>query len=123
MENYLFVSGVDLSPYIKTMDIDDEPVWNTDAGRTIDATFVGRVVARKWKLNFSTIPLTQKQSAMIHSALKIGDFVQAKFVPPTATNDTFLTKTFYVSPTSNKVFSYNDKLVRYETMTFNLIEQ
>lgn len=105
------------------MDIDDEPVWNTDAGRTIDATFVGRVVARKWKLNFSTIPLTQKQSAMIHSALKVGDFVQVKFVPPTATNDTFLTKTFYVSPTSNKVFSYNDKLVRYETMTFNLIEQ
>lgn len=123
MENYLFVSGVDLSPYIKTMDIDDEPVWNTDAGRTIDATFVGRVVARKWKLNFSTIPLTQKESSIIHSALKVGDFVQVKFIPPTATNDTFLTKTFYVSPTSNKVFSYNDKLVRYETMTFNLIEQ
>ena len=123
MENYLFVSGVDLSPYIKTMDIDDEPVWNTDAGRTIDATFVGRVVARKWKLNFSTIQLTQKESATIHSALKVGDFVQVKFVPPTATNDTFLTKIFYVSPTSNKVFSYNDELVRYETMTFNLIEQ
>ena len=123
MEYYLMVSGVDLSEYIKTMDIDDEPIWNTDAGRTLDASYVGRIVARKCKLNFSTIPLTQKQSAIIHSALKRGDFVEAKYIPPTSETDTLVSKTFYVSPSSNKVFSYADGLPRYETMTFNLIEK
>jgi hypothetical protein len=120
---YLMVSDLDLSPYINSMSIDGEPVWNTKAGRTLDASFVGRIVARKYKINLGTKPLNQSESAIIHNALKRGDFVKAKFIPPESTDDTMIERTFYVSPTSNGVYSYNKKLVRYETMTFNLIEQ
>lgn len=120
---FLVVSDVDLSSYINALSIDDEPVWNTKAGRTLDATFTGRIVARKWKINLATKPLTQSESAIIHSALKVGDFVKVKFIPPTNSDDTMIERTFYVSPASNSVYSYNAKLIRYETMTFNLIEQ
>lgn len=120
---YLMVSDVDLSPYINSMSIDGEPVWNSKAGRTLDASFVGRIVARKYKINLGTKPLQQSESAIIHSALKRGDFVKVKFIPPESTDDTMIERTFYVSPTSNGIYSYNEKLVRYETMTFNLIEQ
>lgn len=120
---YLKVSGVDLSSYINSLVADDEPVWNTKAGRTLDASFTGRIIARKWKLNLATRPLSQAESAIIHGALKVGDFVQAEFIPPTSTNDTLIERTFYVSPSSNPVYSYAKGLPRYSTMTFNLIEK
>lgn len=120
---YLKVSGVNLSSYINSLVPDGEPVWNTKAGRTLDATFVGRIVARKWKLNLTTRPLSQSESAIIHSALKVGDFVEVEFIPPDSADDTLVIDTFYVSPTSNTVYSYVKGLPRYSTMTFNLIQQ
>lgn len=123
MANYIEVSGVNLSSYISKMTIDDEPVWNDSAGRALDAGFVGRIIARKWKINLATKPLTQKESAIIHSALKTGDFIKVKFIPPTSNSDTLLEKTFYVSPASNTVYSYVNGIVRYESMSFNLIEK
>ena len=120
---YLEVSGVDLSKYINQLIPDTEPIWNTKAGRTLDATFTGRIIARKTKLNIGTRPLTQKESSIIHNALKVGDFVNVKYIAPDSADDTLTTGTFYVSPLSNTVYSYNNRLVRYSTMTFNLIEQ
>jgi hypothetical protein len=123
MSNYLEVSGVNLSSYISKMTIDDEPVWNDNAGRALDAGFVGRIIARKWKINLATKPLHQKESAIIHSSLKVGDFIKVKFIPPTSENDELIERIFYVSPSSNSVYSYVNGIVRYESMSFNLIEK
>ena len=120
---YLEVSGVDLSRFVSQMVIDTEPIWNTKAGRTLDATFTGRIVAKKAKLNIGTRPLTQEESSIIHNALKVGDFVQEKYIAPDSADDTLKTGTFYVSPQSNTVYSYVKRYSRYSTMTFNLIEQ
>lgn len=120
---YLKVSGIDLSKYVNQLVIDHEPVWNTSAGRTLDATFTGRIVAKKWKLNIGTKPLEQKEMAIIHNALTVGDFVEVEFIPLNNANDELVKAIFYVSPSSSTVYSYNKRLVRYSTMTFNLIEQ
>lgn len=120
---YLKVAGVDLSKYINQLVIDREPVWNTTAGRALDATFTGRIIAKKWKLNLATRPLNQQESAIIHNALTIGDFVEVEFIPTDKANEELEKAIFYVSPSSNTVYSYAKGLPRYSTMTFNLIEQ
>ena len=123
--SYLKVAGVDLSPYIKSMKTDDEPIWNSKSGRAIDenATFIGRIVARKWKISMTTTALTQRESALIAKILKAGTFVEVEFIPTDHETDELITKTFYVSPISNSVYSYAPGLPRYSGMTFNLIEQ
>lgn len=123
--SYLKIAGVDLSPYIKSMTTDDEPIWNSKAGRAIDeeATFTGRIVARKWKISMTTRVLTQKESALIAKTLKSGTFVDVEFIPTDSETDELITKTFYVSPISNSAYSYAPGLPRYSGMTFNLIQQ
>lgn len=123
--SYLKVAGVDLSPYIKSMTTDDESIWNSKAGRAIDenATFTGRIVARKWKISMTTRVLSQAESALIAKTLKSGTFVNVEFIPTDSGTDELITKTFYVSSISNSVYSYAAGLPRYSGMSFNLIEQ
>ena len=122
---FLKVNGVDFSPYIKELQTDRETIWNEKAGRTIDnnATFVGRIIAKKWKLNIGTRVLSQKESSIIHNALHYADFLDIQFVPTNSATDEMVTIKAYVSTIKNTVYSYNDKLPRYSNASFNLIEQ
>lgn len=122
---FLRVNGVDFSPYINELQTDRETIWNEKAGRTIDsnATFTGRIIAKKWKLNISTRILSQKESSIIHNALHSSDFLDIQFVPTNSATDDMITIKAYVSTIKNKVYSYNDKLPRYSNASFNLIEQ
>lgn len=122
---FLKVNGVDFSPYINELQTDRETIWNEKAGRTIDnnATFVGRIIAEKWKLNIGTRVLSQKESSIIHNALHSTDFLDIQFIPTNSATDDMITIKAYVSTIKNKVYSYNDKLPRYSNASFNLIEQ
>ena len=122
---YLKVNGVDLSPYVNKLQTDHEPVWNSKAGRAIDnnATFTGRIITRKWKLNIGIRVLSQKESAIIHKALKSADFLTVQFIPTDSEYDTLKTITCYSSAQSNDVYSYANGLPRYSGMSFNLIER
>lgn len=123
--SFLYVNNTDLSPYINSLTIDHEPIWNTDAGRTITARYVGRIIARKWKLNLTTKPLSQSESAKIGSLLKKGEFVTVKFINPDSATGAVKTTDMYVSPSSYSVYSYADEVsrARYKELAFNLIEQ
>lgn len=120
---FLKISNTDISDYIKSLTISHEPVWNTKAGRTLTADFVGRVVARKWKLQFTTRPLSQSEINMITSLLESADFFNVEFIPINGT--TAITKTFYVNAPTISVYSYSPNLanVRYKSLSFNIIEQ
>lgn len=122
---YLVVNGVDLSPYVNKLQADHEPIWNSKAGRAIDtnATFTGRIVARKWKLSVGIRVCSQKESSIIHNALKSADFLTVKFIPTDSANDTLKTITCYSSAQTNNIYSYVNGLPRYSGMTFSLIEQ
>lgn len=121
--SYLKISGTDLSDYIKTMSISHEPVWNSKAGRTLTADFVGRVIARKWKLQCATRPLSQNDIQTIMNLLEGADFFNVEFIPTNAI--TPITRIFYVNAPTTKVYTYSDKLpnVRYESLSFNIIEK
>ena len=120
---FMKISDIDVSDYIKTLSISHEPVWNTKAGRTLTADFVGRVIARKWKLQCTTRPLSQTEIQMITNLLERADFFNVEFIPTNATSA--VTKTFYVNAPSTKVYTYSEELpnVRYESLSFNIIEQ
>lgn len=122
---FLEINDVDISPYIKSLQPSHESIWNSKAGRSIDseATFVGRIVARKWKLQVKTIPLSQEKVAKIVGLLEQSDFFSAKFIPTNGTD--FIKKNFYVGSISTSVYSYNDELsnVRYSELSFDIIER
>ena len=122
---FLEINDVDISPYIKSLQPSHESIWNSKAGRSIDseATFVGRIVARKWKLQAKTIPLSQEKVAEIVGLLEQSDFFSAKFIPTNGTD--FIKKNFYVGSISTQVYSYNDELsnVRYSELSFDIIER
>ena len=120
---FMKISGTDVSGYINTLSISHEPVWNTKAGRTLTADFTGRVIARKWKLQCTTRPLSQTEMQMLMNLLERADFFDVEFIPTNAT--TPITRSFYVNAPSTKVYTYSEELpnVRYESLSFNIIEQ
>lgn len=123
MANHLKISNTDISDYIKKLTITHELVWNTKAGRTLTSTFVGRVVAKKWKLQFTTRPLSQEEVSKIVNLVEASDFFNVEFIP--TNRKTPITRTFYVNSPTAEVYSYNGNLssVRYSSLSFNIIEQ
>ena len=124
---YLKIANTDISKYIKIggMKITHEPVWNTSAGRTLTANFVGRIVARKWKVEFVTRPLSQEEISELIRLVERTDFFDVEFIPPTSEDGSKITRTFYVNAPTTTVYTYNANLksVRYESLAFNIIEQ
>lgn len=121
--SYLKISGTDVSKYIQTLSIEHEPVWSTNAGRTLDATFVGDIIAWKWKLIIATKPLTQKESALITSLIENRAFFDVSFIPPDSQTDTFHTARMYTNAPASTLYSYHKNLIRYQALAFNVIEQ
>lgn len=121
--SYLIVSGVDISPYVQVMTTSYEPIWNTKAGRTITGDFQGRIINSKWKINMSTTPLSQSESAIIHSVLREGDYVSVQFIPQDSPSDTLVTTTMYVSAIEHQIYSYAEGLPRVLSLTCALVEK
>lgn len=120
---FLKISNIDISKYIKSSTITHESVWSSNSGRTLDGSFVGDIVAWKWKIQLSTIPLSQSDSALIQSLLKSSPFFSVSFIPTDTNEETFKTVQMYTSAPVSVVYSYNENLVRYENLSFNLVEQ
>lgn len=120
---FLKINGVDISPYIQTMSITHEPVWSTNAGRTLDATFVGDIKARKWKINLTTRPLNQKESGEIMELLESGSFFNVTFIPTNNKSESTITIPMYSNGPSHTVYSYNQQFRRYQSLAFDIIEQ
>lgn len=123
MANHLKISNTDISDYIKKLTITHELVWNTKAGRTLTSTFVGRVIAKKWKLQFTTRPLSQEEASKIINLVEASDFFNVEFIPTNGSKP--ITRTFYVNSPTAEVYSYNGNLAstRYSSLSFNIIEQ
>lgn len=121
--SFLKINDVDLSSYINAMVITHEPVWSTNAGRTLDATFVGDIVARKWKLQITTKPLGQSDTGMILGLLESSPFFNASFIPTNGSDDSMVTAKVYTSTPTVTTYSYHPMLTRYKSIAFNLIEQ
>ena len=120
---FLEISGTDVSKYINSMKITHEPIWSTNAGRTLNANFVGDIVARKWTLDVTTRPLTQQESSLIQGLVESSPFFNVKFIPTNSSDDALKTIRVYTSTPTHTVYSYNKNLVRYQSVSFSLIEQ
>ena len=121
---YLKISNVDISKYIKSLSMSHEIIWNSKAGRGIGTKFVGRIVGRKWKLQVTTVPLSQEKSEMISNLIEKTDFFDVEFVPMN-NNGAIIKRRFYTNSPTTKLYSYNLYLknIRYESLSFNIIEE
>lgn len=120
---FLKIENTDISKYINKLKPTHEPIWNTKAGRTQTAEFVGRIVAWKWKLEFTTKPLSQDDIVAIMSLIEKKPFFSVEFIPTNSKSK--ITRTFYVNAPTTEVYSYADTLqnVRYTSLAFNVIEK
>lgn len=120
---YLKIAGTDVSDYIQTLSIEHEPVWSTNAGRALDGTFQGDIITWKWKLQITTRPLTQEESALIKGLIENSVFFNVSFVSPNITSDVLQIIRMYTNAPASTLYSYNKNLIRYQALAFNLIEQ
>lgn len=121
--SFLKINGTDVSEYIQTMSITHEPVWSTNAGRTLNGTFVGDIITRKWKINLTTKPLKQKESGIITNLIESIPYFYVDFIPTNQETDTEVRIIMYSGSPSHTLYSYNKNYIRYQGMSFNLIEQ
>lgn len=121
---FLKINNTDISDSIASLSVTHEPVWNTKAGRTLTAEFVGRVIARKWKLEFTTVSLSQDDMNSIVSLIEQNDFLDVTFIPLNSNGEP-ITRPFYINAPTTEVYSYSDELtgVRYKSLSFNIIEK
>lgn len=56
------------------MTVDDEIIWSSDTGRTLDGTMMGDVVAEKKNLGIEWEWLTEQEAALIKNNLIAGFF-------------------------------------------------
>lgn len=120
---FLKINGTDVSKYIATQSITHNPVWSTNAGRTLSGDFVGDIVTRKWKITLTTKPLSQKESAEFTSLVESGAFFDIQFIPPSSASGTMQAIKVYSNEPSYEIYSYVIDNARYKSIGVSFIEQ
>lgn len=120
---FLKISNVDISHLIKKIKPTHEAIWDEKTGRTITAKMVGDIKDRKWKLECTTVGLSQAECAQITNLLESAPFIEIGFIPPDSANDTIKTITCYGGAISYELYSYAINNIRYSSVGFNLVEQ
>lgn len=64
---------IDLPSPVK-MSANDEIIWSSDTGRTLDGTMMGDVIAEKKNLSIEWAWLTEKEAALVKNNLVAGFF-------------------------------------------------
>lgn len=66
--------GNTILPSPVKMTVDDEIIWSSDTGRTLDGAMIGDVVAEKKNLGIEWAWLTERETALIKNTLIAGFF-------------------------------------------------
>lgn len=69
----LRAGNIDLPSPIK-MTVNDEIIWSSDTGRTLDGTMMGDIVAEKKNINIGWAWLTEEEARLIKNCLVAGFF-------------------------------------------------
>jgi hypothetical protein len=120
----LWINGKAMpDPALNGLTVSKEPVWSKNAGRGSTGKFIGDIVCYKFKLQIKWPVLSQKQTALINSAITSGAFFTVKFIDPTDSSGDYTTKTMYASAPSYPVYSYAKGMPDYVGTAVDLIEQ
>ena len=117
------INGVDMSRYIASETITHNPVWSTNAGRTLSGNFVGDIVTRKWKITLTTKPLSQKESAAFTKVIESSTFFNVQFINPNSEDGRLESITVYSDEPSWEIYSYVIDNARYKSISVSFVEQ
>lgn len=114
------INGVTMPP-VKSLSIEDEPIWSAKTGRTANGKMKGSIIAHKDKLNIVFVPMSSEQAKIVKNAVSSAFFD----VTYEKVDGTVRTAKFYAGPTNYTVYSYADefKKIKYTDVSVNLIEQ
>lgn len=106
----LFVGGVQLpTPALEGVEIAQNKIWSSDAGRTSKGELTGRIVTIKTTVKIKWPPLTPTQYQTIVNAVSNKDtpFTTLKYTDLTGT---VTTKTVYFGDVTGTQYSWSDGL-------------
>ena len=115
----LKIGGVEMPP-VQKLTITREPIWSKNTGRSASGTMVGDVVAVKYKLQVTFVPLSDAQAAVLAAATSPA-FFNVTFHDPEDNKDK--TVKMYAGSLPFDVYSYVDFLPRYVGTSISLIEK
>lgn len=113
--------GGKLMPPVKSLEPTFESIWSANTGRSGNGKMLGTLIARKYKLKVTFVPLSDEEAAQLGAALSSSGFFSVKFWSPVENKQ--LTKTMYAGTQTYPVYSYADGLPRYVGVGVDLIEQ
>lgn len=115
----VLMAGPVILPAPVELSVDDEIIWSSDTGRTMDGLMIGDVVAEKKNLKISWGILTESELVMIKQNLIAG------FFPVTFHDDGMdITIESYRGTLSKSVIGkLGDGIFYYRSASVNLIER
>lgn len=108
-------------PPIKSMSIEDEPIWSSKTGRTASGAMKGDIVAHKDKVSVTFAPMSSEMADKLKSAIH-----QAFFnLTYESVSGKTRTAKFYASAPKYTVYSYAEKYknIKYVDVSVDFIEQ
>lgn len=108
-------------PPIKSLSINDEPIWSSKTGRTASGKMTGTIIAHKAKLNIVFAPMSSEQAELVRNAVHSAFFN----VTYENINGKLRTAKFYAGSTNLNLYGYAPKFknIKYTDVSVNLIEQ
>ena len=116
----LTLDGV-VMPTPSKMTITKEKIWSKNAGRGSTGTFIGDIVAIKYKIQIEWKTLSQAGAAQLDKVVSKASF-DVKFVDPADSSGGYTTKTMYAGTPTYPVYSYVNGLTRHTGAGVDLIE-
>jgi hypothetical protein len=103
--------------------ITKEPVWSSNTGRSATGLMQGDIVCYKFKIQVKWKTMSQAETAVLNTGITNKPFFDVKFIDPTDSSGSLVTKTFYAGTPTYPVYSYVDGFPRYTGVAVDLIEQ
>lgn len=119
MKNVLYINDVLVKPPSE-IKIQRNKLWKTGSGRSRAGNFVGKIQARKYRVDVKWDCLTEDEASLIASLLE-PDFITIKFIDPKTKQ--LVTKTVYAGDESYSVYNYEIQMAVYQGLPISLVEK
>lgn len=123
MNDYYKINGVDILPYIAAqgLQIEENDVESSSAGRTLDGVMQRGIVARKDKHTIKCKPLTTAESNVVMQAVSAAEFVtvETNMHPKYGS----VVKIMYNSSRTAAVLIRKGDITWWDNISFSLIER
>lgn len=103
-----------------SIEVTHNKIWSKNTGRSASGLMVGDIVTRKYSIAIATDKMKQEEVAKLDEAINTDAFFTVKFRDQ---RGRLKESAFYSDDPTYKQTQYEGGTIRYDGLTFNLIEK